>query len=58
MKNVLKSPINGSDLSFTNRYGIMYSEVDGLFYQMTDDGKIVQVGNEEYSADLNNSKFR
>ena len=41
LDNDLKSPINGSDLELTDRKGILHSEADGLFYNVSADGKIV-----------------
>lgn len=41
MKNKLVSPINGSELSLTEKENIFYSESDGLYYRQDSNGKII-----------------
>lgn len=41
MKNKLVSPINGSELSLTEKENIFYSESDGLYYRQDSNNKII-----------------
>ena len=41
MKNKLVSPINGSELSLTDKENIFYSESDGLYYRQDSNNKII-----------------